>query len=352
MNESTGGVFGRARQLRRMAAAVTAALLCAAMPLNADPQAAASVPKAEPRPDLTTIEQFDSMLDQRNSLAWSVRENVSSPEFDIFGKPMSDYAEQHLFTPELEAALKALRAKAGAQAASGDQAGLADTLRQAQVMRDLETYRMGILYAFSQLSRGLEAHESALQAFLAKSPAAEQQATRARLEPMLEAAHRRLLELLAAPTLEEAKRGIEVEPVSVLPGVYNEERMRLAPFVAAWDTEHGIAPLSRIRSAPCNPPYPALSPTDTPTLEKSSVTQPDYPVDARRLGFAGTIHIRAEISETGCAKRVEIARSAGFQSLDAAALAWAEGLRFQPAQVRGRAKAGSYTFAVTFRLND
>ena len=87
-------------------------------------------------------------------------------------------------------------------------------------------------------------------------------------------------------------------------------------------------------------------------MEKSSVTQPDYPKDARRLGFAGTIQIRADVSETGCAKRVEIARSAGFQSLDAAALVWAEGLRFHPAQVDGRPKAGSYTFAVTFKLSD
>jgi hypothetical protein len=36
----------------------------------------------------------------------------------------------------------------------------------------------------------------------------------------------------------------------------------------------------------------------------------------------------------------------------AAALAWAEGLRFHPAQVDGRPQAGSFTFAVTFKLSD
>lgn len=355
MIQSTPGVRRHPEKWLRMlrtAATVIFSVLWVVLPARAGAEQPAPIKDAEPPPALTTLEQFDAMLEERNEMAWLVRENGNSPEFEIFGKPWSDYAEQYLYTPEADAALKALRARAAAQAADGDQAGLADTLRQAQAARDLETYRMGILYAHRQLSTGIDVHESALEVFLGKSPAAEQQKTRARLDPMLDAALRRLTDLLQAPTLEEAKRRVELEPVSLLLNAYNEERMRLAPFVAEWDKGHGIAPMSRVRSTPCSPPHPEPSTTGSPSLDKSTLTQPEYPVDARRLAFAGTIQIRADISETGCAQRVEIARSAGFQSLDEAALAWAEGLRFHPAQADGRPKAESYTFAVTFRLYD
>jgi TonB family protein len=355
MIQSTPGVRRHAEKWLRMlrtAATIIFSALWVVLPARADPQQALPLAEVEPRPALTTLEHFDSMLEQRSESEWLIRENGNGPEFSVFGRSWLDYAEQYFFTPEADAALKALRAKAGAQAASGDQAGLADTLRQAQAIRDLDDLRMGILYAFAMLSTGIDVHEAALEVFLGKSPAAEQQKTRARLDPMLDATLRRLTDLLQAPTVEEAKRGIELEPVSLLPNAYNEERMRLAPFAAEWDKGHGIAPMSRVRSTPCSPPHPDPSTTGSPSLDKSTMTQPEYPVDARRLHFAGTIQIRAEISETGCAQRVEIARSAGFQSLDEAALAWAEGLRFHPAQADGRPKAGSYTFAVTFRLND
>jgi TonB family protein len=58
------------------------------------------------------------------------------------------------------------------------------------------------------------------------------------------------------------------------------------------------------------------------------------------------------IAETGCAKRVEIARSVGYPPLDAAALAWAEGLRFHPLLVDGKPTTSWHTFAVTFKLSE
>lgn len=355
MIESTPCVRRKAKkwlQLLRTAATVMYSALWVVLPARADPQQTAPLADAEPLPAITTLEQFDSMLEQRTELEWLLRENGNDPEFSAFGKSWSDYADQYFFTPEADATLKALRARAGAQAATEDQAGLADTLRQAQAIRDLHDYRMRILAAFTMLSTGIDAHESALNVFLDKSPAAERQESRARIDSQLETTRRRMSELLQAPTPEEIKRGIEREPKSLLPRAYNDERKRLAPFAAAWDSSHGIAPMSRTRATPCNPPHPAPSTTDSPSMDKSTVTQPEYPVDARQLGFEGTIHILAEISETGCPQRVEIARSAGFQSLDAAALGWAEGLRFHPAHVDGKPKAASYTFAVTFRLSD
>jgi protein TonB len=79
---------------------------------------------------------------------------------------------------------------------------------------------------------------------------------------------------------------------------------------------------------------------------------PEFPVDARRLGFEGTVQLRADVSATGCPERIEIYRSVGFESLDAEALRWAEGIRFHPALVHGKPHASSRVFAVTFKLTD
>jgi len=128
--------------------------------------------------------------------------------------------------------------------------------------------------------------------------------------------------------------------------------MRLAPFAAAWDREHGVAPMTRTRSKPCSPPHSQPSPTGKPQVDPASADQPEYPPSARRIGFEGKVHVRADISAKGCAERMEIARSSGVESLDASALEWAEGLRFLPAHADGTAQAASYTFAVNFKLTE
>lgn len=128
--------------------------------------------------------------------------------------------------------------------------------------------------------------------------------------------------------------------------------MRLAPIAATWDREHGVRPMSRTRSRACTPPHPRPASAGGPEIERASVTDPEYPPEARRLSFEGSVHVRAEISARGCAERMNIVRSSGVDSLDASALAWAEGLRFHPAQVDGKPLSANHTFAVTFRLDD
>jgi TonB family protein len=337
--------------------AVTAIMLLAhTLPALADSAEESSLP-VEPRPskfEFSSLEQFDTFIGFRKQLAWDIREESANFGPDIAGRTLAQNADEYIFTAQADTELLALRAKAGEQAAAGDQAGLATSLRAAKEFAYRTFILADLLGRWHSTSDMFSAQEAALRPLLEKSPEPERQKTRARIDPLLQEMRRLLAEAVAVKRVDDfPKASVGVRQTNdALFDAYNEERMRLAPFVAAWDSEHGIAPLSRIRSTPCNPPYPEPSTTGSATLEKSSVTQPDYPTDARRLGFAGTIQIRAEISETGCAKRVEIARSAGFQSLDAAALAWAEGLRFHPAQVDGRANAGSYTFAVTFKLSD
>jgi TonB family protein len=340
----------RTTLIRQLTAAMTMGLLSAALPINA--HAAAAAPLVEPLPEFQSLDQLDTLLDGRNRMEWSVRTETPGPEWHVFGKPLVDYANQYIFTPAADARLKDLRGRAGWQWAAGARPDYTDTLREARDALDFEAYRVAVLYAKRDLSTRVTAHEAALKSFLDKVPAAEQQQTRARIDPLVEQASASVDQLLRVATLDELRRSYASDPATALPKVYNEERMRLAPMAAAWDREHGIKPMSRTRTRPCKPPYPRPSTTDKPQLDQSTLTDPDYPPAAQRMALEGVVHIRAEISAKGCAERMEIARSAGVEALDAAALAWAEDVRFHPAQVNGEPQPASYTFGVTFQLGD
>lgn len=336
--------------IRRLASVLSLGLLSAALPFTTP--AATPEPLVPPLPEFQSLDQLDTLLDGRNRMQWSVQNETTGPEWHVFGKPLVDYANQYVFTSAADARFKELRVLAGSQAAAGARAGYTDTLRQAREALDFEAYRVAVLYAKRDLATRVTAHESALKTFLDKVPAAEQQQTRARIDPLVEQARASVDQLLRVATLDELRRAYASDPATALPMVYNEERMRLAPMAAAWDREHGVKPMSRTRTRPCAPPYPRPSTTGKPQLAQSTRTDPDYPPEAQRLALEGVVHVRAEIATKGCADRMEIARSSGVAALDAAALAWTESLRFHPAQVDGEPQAASYSFGVTFRLDD
>lgn len=343
---------GQERLLRGTAAPLVALLLCALMnPAGAHATSLAVPAAAAAVPEFTTLDQFDTLMLARDRMVWSIRNESKGSESAIFGKPLAQYADQYVFSAA-DPRLQELRARAASQSAAGAKTAVADTMRQARGVLELEAYRLEVLYAFQRLSSALAAHEAALKTVMDKSPAAEQQLTRARIDPQLDQARRGLDGLMQLPALDDLKRAVERDPANSLTQVYNEERMRLVPFAAAWDREHGVAPMSRTRSKPCSPPYSQPSPTGKPQVDPAFMSQPEYPPDARQPGFEGKVHVRAEISARGCAERMEIARSAGVEALDAAALEWAEGLRFLPAQADGKPQAANYTFGVTFKLTE
>lgn len=335
---------------RRAMAAVTAAWLLALVPQVADAAPAAPAALIDAVPQVRTLDELDTLLLARDRMKWSVMNEEDGKL--IFGRPLADYASQYVFNPAADAKLKELRAEAAAQAAGGAKSGLVDSLGRARGAIELETYRLAALYAQETVSANFVAHEAALKTFMDKSPETEQRQTLARIEPVVAQARRHVDDLMQIPTLDGLRQAVESSPDSALAQVFNAERMRLAPFAAQWDRERGIAPMHRTRSKPCSPPYPQPSPTAKPQVDPALASQPDYPPEARRIGFEGKVHIRADISAKGCAERMEIARSSGVESLDAAALEWAEGLRFLPAQVDGKPQAASYTFGVAFNLTE
>ena len=336
--------------IRRLPSVLALALLSSALPFAAP--AATPGPLVQPLPHFDTLDQLDTLLDGRNRMEWSVRNETPGTQSLVFGKPLVEYANRYVFTADADAKFRDLRARAGSQSAARARADLIDTLRQAREALDFEAYRVAVLYAQRDLSTQVAAHEAALKTFMDKVPAAEQQQTRARLDPLIEQARASVDQLLRIPTLDELQRAYASDPSTRLPRAFNEERMRLAPMAAAWDSEHGVKPMSRTRTKPCNQRNPQPSTTGKPQLDQSTLTDPEYPREAEQLALEGVVHIRAEIMTNGCADRMEIARSSGVDALDAAALAWAENVRFHPAQVNGQPQPVSHTFGVNFRLDD
>jgi TonB family protein len=307
--------------------------------------------------EITTVEQFDQYLALRTNIAWGFREREMEYGPDINGRTLAQNADQYVFTPAAEAALTAQRAKAGAQAAAGDTAGLVATLRAAEESANDSLMRLELIGRWQESCVAIAAQETALRAVAEKSPEAERQGTRARIDKLLAPIKGQL------PTaMQTARLEWPLVPVSLMPEwraayaelfkAYNEERIRLVPFAQEADAKNGIAPLGRARSTPCAPPLPSPSTSDKPAIDKSSVTIPEYPTIARRMGFEGNVEIRAHVAATGCPERVEIARSIGYLPIDEVALRWAEGLRFHPATKNGKPIASWHLFSATFRLTE
>jgi hypothetical protein len=259
--------------IRRMTLAFSLAMLPAALPATAT--AATPAPLVQPLPEFHSLDQFDTLLDGRNRMEWSVRNETPVAESSVFGKSLVDYANQYVFTADADARLRDLRARAGSQSAAKARADLADTLRQAREALNFEAYRVAVLYAKRDLSTRVEAHEAALKSFMDKVPAAEQQQTRARLDPLVQQARASVDQLLRIPTLDELQRAYASDPSTRLPKAFNEERMRLAPMAAAWDREHGVRPMGRTRTKPCNQRNPQPSTTGKPQLDQSTLQDPD-----------------------------------------------------------------------------
>lgn len=308
---------------------------------------------------IKTLDELDRFIALHTEMAWNVRS--MGAEGDIPNTLLEDCntaqnAERYVFTPQAEATLNSLRAKAGAQTAANDATGLSATLAAATEEARNNISRLAVIQMWQHTCNTVAAQESVLLAVAMKAPEAERAATRARIDPLLQPMRRVLSKVMQAPRVE-LKDGRAVVPemrgaYDALMAAYNDERMRLVPFAQETDARNGITPLGRDLQTPCAAPAPSPSSTDKPSLEASSVTQPDFPANARRYGFAGTVQLRAHVLATGCPGRVEIHRSVGYQPLDEVALRWAEGLRFHPVLKNGVPADAWHVFAVTFRLTD
>lgn len=316
---------------------------------------AASPPEAPSRGSIAfaTVAEFDNALEGRKKVAWDVRDFSPGASPDAADRTLEDYAARYVFDSGREARLQDLRSRAAAQEAAGDEEGLRKTLHAASEALAADGYRLSMIATYYIVLRSIDVHESALRSVMSKSPEGESRKARERLDLLPRPEPEALVDRLNTEVSADDRQRNPYEPMAVvLFDAYNEERQRLAEFAAEWDARHGTVPLSRDRPAPCTGPTPSPSSSEAPAIDRSTLSQPPFPPDAQRHFVDGTVFIRAEVSASGCPERVEIARTAGFDSLDAAALDWALGLRFHPGSKGGAAVAAPVVFAVTFRLTD
>ncbi|QDR82976.1 energy transducer TonB [Sporomusa termitida] len=85
-----------------------------------------------------------------------------------------------------------------------------------------------------------------------------------------------------------------------------------------------------------------------------SKVDPHYPPAARKAGQEGTVLLRIQILANGRPGEISIARSTGYEALDAAAAAAVRKWQFVPAKDRssGRTVACTTTMPVSFRLRN
>ena len=95
--------------------------------------------------------------------------------------------------------------------------------------------------------------------------------------------------------------------------------------------------------------------TETHTFVAASAaathTVPDYPPFDRRLGHEGQVRLKLSIDENGVVTGAVIERSSGYESLDAAAVAWVTAhWRYKAAMQDGKPVPATSEANVTFRL--
>jgi protein TonB len=107
------------------------------------------------------------------------------------------------------------------------------------------------------------------------------------------------------------------------------------------------------RLSPCPPPATETSGSASPKFGVLS-RSPDefYPPESRRRSLAGAVLLSVRVSATGCAEGFSLAGSSGDDSLDGAALQFAEAMEFLPAEREGKPVEGVYVFKVSFQLQE
>lgn len=117
----------------------------------------------------------------------------------------------------------------------------------------------------------------------------------------------------------------------------------------AQNTQRGSAPLAANTAS-------ALSPLSAPVGDSApSVLQayspaPSYPPLSQRMGEQGEVLLRVQVSATGNALAVELAKPSGFERLDRAAMQTVSTWRFVPAMLDGQAQTAWFEVPVRFEL--
>ena len=107
-----------------------------------------------------------------------------------------------------------------------------------------------------------------------------------------------------------------------------------------------------VLAPPAPPPPPPPAPVIQAKVGADFARKPglEYPMQARRQQWEGTVILRAQVLPNGHVGAVSVQKSSGHSALDDAALSAAKSWSFVPASQGGNPVAGAVTFPVQFKL--
>jgi TonB family protein len=319
-----------------------------------------SVPRLEAgieqlrRLDLASVQQLDAALEQLHRGVWMMY-SVPQPQAAPGAATHAQEIDQWLMTPQREARLRELRARAQRQAARGEDAALSATLGEAAGLIVQERYRMYALSHVWWLRDLIASHAANLQTLEAREPPEASRARQSRIASAEAAMNDALRSGMAADSRAAqaaASQQLQSTGIQAL-HTYNTERARLAEELSAQERAQGRQSPARARDTPCPAAVTRTSGSERPGIAAANAAPASfYPAASRRAQFEGQAVIEAWVSAGGCAERAEVYVSSGVPEIDAAAIAWTQQAKFYPAERDQHPVGGTLRFAVRFTLKD
>ncbi len=294
------------RRVRIGSALLAVALLIGARGALAQATAEDFDSALDPEKRVSTLEDWDKILDVLNQLAW--RANEAGP-------------------------------KAALQEAA---APLADQKTRAWLAMRYVSTLSSLIY-----------HELVLEPWLARGAESDRAFANEQAHAMQQALTRLLEEALRSSTPRETWSEKFRQARNAFWDALNAERKRLVKEQAALPNPIPVQP--HIRDKSCPQRTEALpAPEEKVRLELSHFPSAEsyYPPFAKRAGMDGAVRVSVLVSETGCAQRAEVMGTSGAAELDDGALALALDGVYLPRAQEGVLVPGEVTFAVTFQLKD
>ena len=301
----------------------------------------------------TSVQQLDEALDALRQTSWQLH-STFGPLKDLRGKTAGEDVDRWLLTPDHDAELKDLRARAAAYADKGARNDLLMTLNKATGLVEEESYLASVVSTYWSLWSVTLQHFSNLRSI------AERIAPPA---PMKDSAVDMIGPAVAKDyehALGARTPGLQASEIEVLNNdrrnllhALNEARGRYAARLSEQQRAQGGEQLRQPREAPCPEAVTQSSGTATPTFAAGNAA-PDsfYPDSSRRAEYEGSVTVKAWVSATGCVQQASVYTSSGVAELDEAAMRWTQQARFRPAERDHQPADGSLLFAVKFQLRN
>lgn len=323
------------------------ALLVAIM--AARPSGAQELP--DPAAAIDSLQGWDQAIEGLQRTAEALQSSRSYFGEDIRGLHIDEDWSARILTPQTQAALEALRATAETQAGAGDQRGLRATIATAAPLIRAEARKALLLSAYWRDSAAVRLHRDLLMPWLEGESDYVRETMLRHIATTQQSLLGEMERAFASPRDKDSNKAIEqmlrIRQTAAVH--YNVNRMEFARRQA----ESGTAPelLSRTRTSLCGPPVPPVAGIEAPRLLVDTLDIKEwYPPLAKLNHVAGIVKIEVEVSDTGCARRASVIATSGAAILDEAALLafLAEGTKFQPPLIDGKAVAGTQRFQLRF----